>query len=109
MGKRTEKPDRLTHERVRDAEAPEAGAITFWDNDPKVPGFGARIYAGGSNRFSSIIGSTAVSAATRSGSFPAGPSTAARERAKELRRKSTRGTILPARSASAGKRRPSKA
>ena len=51
MGKLSKKPDRLTHELVRDVEAPEAGAITYWDNDSKVPGFGVRIYAGGSKSF----------------------------------------------------------
>jgi integrase len=91
MGKRTEKPDRLTHELVRDAEAPEAGAITFWDNDPKVPGFGARIYAGGSKSFFLNYRHEGRERRYTIGQFPRWSVTAARERAKELRTQIDKG------------------
>jgi integrase len=85
MGKRTEKPDRLTHEFVRDVPAPETGTATYWDNDPKVTGFGARVYAGGSKSFFLNYRIDGRERRYTIGSFPRWSVTAARERAKELR------------------------
>lgn len=85
MGKLSKKPDRLTHELVRDVEAPEAGAITYWDNNSKVPGFGVRIYAGGSKSFFLNYQFDGRERRYTIGQFPRWSVTAARERAKELR------------------------
>ncbi len=91
MGKRTEKPDRLTHEFVRDVRAPETGAATYWDNDPKVRGFAARVYAGGSKSFFLNYRIDGRERRYTIGSFPLWSVTAARERAKELRTLIDRG------------------
>ncbi len=85
MGKRTEKPDRLTHEFVRDVPAPKTGTATYWDNDPKVTGFGVRVYAGGSKSFFLNYRIDGRERRYTIGSFPRWSVTAARERAKELR------------------------
>jgi len=91
MGKQTEKPDRLTHEFVRDLLAPETGAATYWDNDPKVTGFGLRVYAGGSKSFFLNYRIDGRERRYTIGAFPRWSVTAARERAKELRVQIDRG------------------
>jgi integrase len=91
MGKRTEKSDRLTHEFVRDVPAPKTGTATYWDNDPKVTGFGVRIYAGGSKSFFLNYRIDGRERRFTIGSFPRWSVTAARERAKELRTLIDRG------------------
>ena len=85
MGKRTKKPDRLTHEFVRDVAAPETGTATYWDSDPKVRGFGVRAYAGGSKSFFLNYRIDGRERRYTIGAFPRWSVTAARERAKELR------------------------
>lgn len=85
MGKRSKKPDRLTHEFVRAVAAPERGAETYWDNDPKVTGFGLRVYAGGSKSFFLNYRIDGRERRYTIGSFPLWSVTAARDRAKELR------------------------
>jgi integrase len=80
-----EKPDRLTHAFVHDVPAPEAGTATYWDNDPKVTGFGVRVYAGGSKSFFVNYRIDGRERRHTIGSFPRWSVTAARDRAKELR------------------------
>jgi len=89
MGKRTEKPDRLTHEFVRDVPAPKTGTATYWD--AKVTGFGVRVYAGGSKSFFLNYRIDGRERRYTIGSFPHWSVTAARERAKELRTLIDRG------------------
>ncbi len=86
MGKRTKKPERLDHEFVRDVEVPETGAVTYWDNDPKATGFGVRVYAGGSKSFFLNYRFDGRERRYTIGQFPLWSVTAARERAKELRK-----------------------
>ncbi len=91
MGKRTEKPERLDHEFVRDVEAPEKGAVTYWDSDPKVVGFGLRVYAGGGRSFFLNYRIDGRERRHTIGSFPRWSVAAARERAKELRKQIDKG------------------
>ncbi len=91
MGKRTEKPERLDHEFVRDVEAPKKGAVTYWDSDPKVVGFGLRVYAGGSKSFFLNYRTDGRERRHTIGSFPRWSVNAARERAKELRKQIDNG------------------
>ena len=85
MGKRTEKPLRLDNDFIRKVEAPAAGAVTYWDSDPKVTGFGVRIYAGGSKSFFLNYRIDGRERRHTIGAFPRWSVTAARDRAKELR------------------------
>jgi integrase len=85
MGKQTGKPDRLDNDFVRNVEAPAAGAVTYWDSDPKVAGFGLRSYAGGSKSFFLNYRIDGRERRYTIGPYPRWSVTAARERAKELR------------------------
>jgi integrase len=85
MGKRTQKPDKLTHEFVRDVAPPSNGTATYWDNDPRVTGFGVRVYAGGGRSFFLNYRIDGRERRYTIGPFPRWSVTAARERAKELR------------------------
>ena len=38
---------RLSNDIVAKLAVPAKGAVTHWDNDPKVAGFGVRIYSTG--------------------------------------------------------------
>lgn len=91
MGKRTKKPERLDTDFVRNVELPETGAVTYWDNDPKVSGFGVRIYAGGGRSFFLNYRIDGRERRYTIGAFPRWSVTAARERAKELRAEIDRG------------------
>jgi len=91
MGKRTKKPERLDTDFVRGVELPETGAVTYWDNDPKVSGFGVRIYAGGGRSFFLNYRIDGRERRYTIGAFPCWSVTAARERAKELRAEIDRG------------------
>jgi integrase len=91
MGKRTEKPQRLDNDFVRTVDVPESGAVTYWDNDPKVTGFGVRIYAGGGRSFFVNYRIDGRERRYTFGDFPRWSVTAARERAKELRTEIDRG------------------
>jgi integrase len=91
MGKRTEKPQRLDNDFVRNVEAPEAGAVTYWDSDPKVRGFGVRIYAAGTKSFFLNYRIGGRERRFTIGPYPRWSVTAARERAKELRTEIDKG------------------
>ena len=65
--------------------APATGAVTYWDSDPKVVGFGVRIYAGGSKSFFVNYRIDGRERRYTIGAFPRWSVSAARERAKELR------------------------
>ena len=91
MGKRTEKPLKLDAEFVRNVELPENGAVTYWDSDPKVRGFGVRIYAGGGRSFFLNYRIDGRERRYTIGAFPRWSVAAARERAKELRTEIDRG------------------
>jgi integrase len=91
MGKRIEKPERLTTDFLRTVRTPEAGEVTYWDNDPKVPGFGVRVYAGGSKSFFLNYRIDGRERRHTIGHFPRWSATAARDRAIELRKGIDRG------------------
>lgn len=92
MSKQKERPDRLTHDFVRDVPAPAKGAVTYWDNDPKATGFGIRVYAGGSKSFFINYRIDGRERRYTIGPFPRWSVTAARDQAKELRRDIDQGT-----------------
>ena len=85
MGKRTEKPLRLDNDFIRKVELPDVGAVTYWDSDLKVTGFGVRVYAGGSKSFFLNYRVDGRERRYTIGAFPRWSVTAARDRAKELR------------------------
>lgn len=91
MGKRTEKPERLDNDFVRSVVSPTTGAVTYWDSDPKVTGFGFRVYAGGTKSFFLNYRIDGRERRHTIGPFPRWSVTAARERAKELRTEIDRG------------------
>jgi hypothetical protein len=77
---------RLTNELVDNIAAPASGALTFWDDDPKVRGFGIRVYASGARSFFLNYRVDGRERRYTIGSFPAWSASAARERATELRK-----------------------
>jgi integrase len=85
MGEGTNKPHRFDNDFVRSVEVPETGAVTYWDSDPRVIGFGVRIYAGGSKSFFLNYRIDGRERRYTIGAFPRWSVSAARERAKELR------------------------
>jgi integrase len=89
LGKRTEK--RLTHEFVRQIAIPVSGAVTYWDNDPHLPGFGIRAHSGGAKSFFLNYWIDGHERRYTIGGFPRWSVTAAREAANELRRAVDRG------------------
>lgn len=91
MGKLTKKPDRLDHEFVRNVEAPAKGAVTYWDSDPKLVGFGLRVYSRGGKSFFLNYRIDGRERRYTIGGFPRWSVTAARDRAKELRTEIDRG------------------
>jgi integrase len=76
----------LTADFVRNAKPPKTGATTHWDNDPRAPGFGLRIYAAGGKSFFVNYWLDGRERRHTIGSFPAWSVTAAREQARELRK-----------------------
>lgn len=91
MGKGIEKPDTLDKSFLERVKPPENGTTTYWDNDPRTPGFGVRVYAGGSKSFFLNYRFDGRERRYTIGSFPRWSVTAARERAKELRTLIDRG------------------
>jgi integrase len=91
MGKPSEKPEGLNAAFVRDVMAPAHGALTYWDNDPKVSGFGLRVYAGGSKSFFLNYWLDGRERRYTIGPYPRWSVSGARERAKELRTLVDRG------------------
>jgi integrase len=76
----------LTADFLRSITPPEKGATTYWDNDPRVPGFGLRVHAGGMKSFFINYRFDGRECRHTIGAFPRWSVTAAREEAKELRR-----------------------
>jgi integrase len=91
MGKRTKTSKKLDHDFLRDVSLPEAGAVTYWDNDVKCAGFGIRVYAGGSKSFFLNYRIDGRERRHTIGPFPRWSVAAAREEAKELRKRVDRG------------------
>jgi integrase len=75
-------PVRLTNKFVSNL----AGAVMWWDDDPKATGFGVRSYPGGSKSFFVDYRLNGQQRRYTIGPFPRWSAEAARERAKELRR-----------------------
>lgn len=79
---------KLTDKFVRDVTAPG----TYWDDDPKAPtGFGLRVYAGGGKSFFLNYWLAGRERRHTIGTFPNWSITAAREEAKDLRKRVDRG------------------
>jgi hypothetical protein len=72
------------------------GAVMVWDGDPKATGFGVRSYSGGSKSFFIDYRMDGVQRRFTIGPFPRWSVTAARERARELRKQIDRGIDPPA-------------
>jgi integrase len=86
--KETEKrPVRLTNKFVSNL----AGAVMWWDDDPKATGFGVRSYSGGGKSFFIDYRLDGRQRRYTIGPYPRWSAEAARERAKELRRHIDRG------------------
>jgi integrase len=85
MGKQTDKPPRLDNEFIRKIAVPKTGKKTYWDNDPKVTGFGLCVNAGGAKSFFLNYRIDGRERRYTIGLFPRWSVSAARERAKELR------------------------
>lgn len=82
---------KLTSDFVRDVAAPEAGAVTFWDSDPKLSGFGLRVYARGGRSFFLNYRLDGRERRYTIGPYPRWTVAAARKRAEELRREVENG------------------
>jgi hypothetical protein len=80
-------PVRLTNEFIADIEVPKSGAVTWWDDDPKVRGFGVRVYAGGARSFFINYRLDGRERRYTIGAFPRWSASAARDRARELRKR----------------------
>src|SRR5262245_26773942 len=83
--------ERLTKKIVETVNLPTTGALTLWDSDPKARGFGLRVYAGGAKSFFINYRIAGRERRHTIGSYPTWSVDAARERAKELRRKVDNG------------------
>jgi integrase len=83
--------ERLNADFIRKIEPPATGAVTFWDNDPKVVGFGVRVYASGIRSFFLNYRIDARERRITIGPSPRWTLAAARERAIELRKLIDRG------------------
>jgi integrase len=86
-----QRPEKLDADFLRDVELPQKGAVTYWFNDPKVPGFGVRVHAGGSKSFFLNYRIDGRERRYTIGAFPRWSVTAARERATEVRKLIDRG------------------
>src|ERR1700683_2533655 len=80
-----QRPDKLDADFLRGVELPRTGAVTYWDNDPRVSGFGVRVHAGGAKSFFLNYRFDGTERRYTIGQFPRWSVSAARERAKELR------------------------
>jgi len=87
MGKRIGKPHKLDNNFVRSVEAPANGAVIYWDSG----GLGVRICAGGAKSFFLNYRIDGRQRRYTIGAFPRWSVTAAREEAKELRKRIDRG------------------
>jgi integrase len=85
-GPKDKSPVRLTNDFIARVEAPGSGAATWWDNDPKVRGFGVRVYASGARSFFLNYRVDGRERRHTIGAFPTWSASAARDRAKELRK-----------------------
>lgn len=89
--------ERLTNELVGSKPAPAKGAITVWDDDPKAPGFGVRIFAAtkqhpaGVRSFFLNYRVDGVERRYTIGRFPKWSTTAARAEAQELGKRVDKG------------------
>jgi len=81
--KEAERP-KLSNDVVKNLAAPESGALTVWDAD--ITGFGVRVYAGGARSFFINYRADGRERRHTIGPFPRWSASAARERAKELRK-----------------------
>src|SRR5215472_7884827 len=79
--------DKLTEAAVREAHEPGL----LWDHDPKVPGFGARVHAGGTKSFFLNYRLHGRQGRKTIGTWPTWSVEAARAEAKELRKRVDRG------------------
>ena len=79
--------ERLTSKVVETANAP----AIVWDDDPKVKGFGFRVYAGGAKSFFLNYRINGVERRYTIGQYPTWSVTAAREEARALRQRIDRG------------------
>src|SRR5215472_15012726 len=79
--------DKLTEAAVREAHEPGL----LWDHDPKVPGFGARVHAGGTKSFFLNYRLNGRQGRKTIGNWPTWSVEAARAEAKELRRRIDKG------------------
>jgi integrase len=77
---------RLDTDFIRRIEPPETGAVTYWDNDPKLTGFGFRCYASGVKSFFINYRIGGRERRYTIGPYPRWSVAAARERALELRK-----------------------
>jgi integrase len=75
----------LTADFLRAVKTPKTGASTYWDNDPRAPGFGLRVYVGGTKSFFINYHFEGRECRHTIGAFPRWSVTAAREEARELR------------------------
>jgi integrase len=83
--------ERLDSDFIRKVPTPEAGAVTYWDNDPKLSGFGLRLYSTGTKTFFLNYRIDGRERRITIGPYPRWTVQAARERARELRRLIDRG------------------
>jgi integrase len=81
----------LSQKFVKEIVPPKKGAVTFWDNDPKLSGFGIRVYSSGARSFFLNYRLDGRERRFTIGPFPRWSVVAARERAKELRIEIDRG------------------
>jgi integrase len=84
-------PQRLTNKVVKTVSPPAKGALTLWDDDPRVTGFGLRMYASGAKSFFLNYWVDGYERRHTIGSFPTWSVEAAREEAKDLRKKIDKG------------------
>jgi integrase len=84
-------PVRLDNDTVRKLAPPKAGAVTVWDDDAKLSGFGLRLYSSGARSFFLNYWFDGRERRYTIGPFPRWSVAAARERAMELRREIDRG------------------
>src|ERR1700758_3466705 len=94
--------EKLTNDLVESIPAPAKGATTVWDNDPKARGFGVRIFAStqqnqaGVRSFFINYRIDGVERRHTIGKYPTWSSAAARDEARELRKRIDRGEAPPA-------------
>jgi integrase len=89
--------DKLTNDLVESIPAPDKGAVTRWDNDPKAHGFGVRIFAptqqnpAGVRSFFINYRIDGIERRHTIGKYPTWSASAARSEAQELRKRIDKG------------------